>query len=69
MNHLKVEGAGDWLDHGTEHPHRIALSIRADKVQHVVYKLGEGFASMGLQARSTTHSDILNFRLAESRIC
>lgn len=51
VDHLRAEGAGDWLDHGTEHPHRIALSIRADKVPHAVEMLGEGFAACGLEVK------------------
>jgi hypothetical protein len=51
---LRMEGAGDWLDHGTEHPHRIAISVRADKVPHAVEKLGEGFAAADLQVRLPT---------------
>ena len=51
VSELELENAGHWLDHGTEHPHRIALSLQADKVTWAVERLGEGFVSEGLQAR------------------
>ena len=49
-----VQGMGDaahWLDDGSEHPHRIALSVRADQVPHVTHSLQAGIAAAGLQAR------------------
>ena len=49
VSDLEDQGAGHWLDHGTEHPHRIALSIRADMVPHAVHSLSSGFAHEGLQ--------------------
>ena len=49
MQELEGHGAGHWLDHGTEHPHRIALSVRADKVKHVVGQLTSGFRGQGIQ--------------------
>ena len=49
MNRLAAEDAGHWLDAGTEHPHRIALSIRADHVAASVRQLGLGFQDSSLE--------------------
>ncbi len=38
-----------WLDDGSEHPHRIALSVRQDKVQEVSERLKEGFLQQDVQ--------------------
>ena len=43
------DGAVHWLDHGTEHPHRIALSVRSDKVQMCMRQLSEGLKAHGVQ--------------------
>lgn len=39
-----------WLDDGSEHPHRIALSVRQDKVHEVSERLKEGFLQRDVQA-------------------
>lgn len=51
VDRLSTEGAGHWLDHGTEHPHRIALSISADRVASTIAELNSGFKKLNLQAR------------------
>lgn len=48
---LQAEDAGAWLDQGTEHPHRLALSVRRDRVPHTRRSLAEAFAGRGLQVR------------------
>ncbi|CAL8467114.1 g6650 [Coccomyxa elongata] len=40
-----------WLDDGSEHPHRIALSVRQDKVHEVSERLKEGFLQRDVQVR------------------
>ena len=50
------DGAVHWLDHGTEHPHRIALSVRGDKVQMCMRQLGEGLKAHGVQVGCLRHS-------------
>lgn len=49
IDRLSRENAGHWLDPGTEHPHRIALSIRADLVPLAVEQLKIGFLECGLE--------------------
>ena len=49
LSQLAEEGAGHWLDEGTEHPHRIALSIRADRIPPILEQLKTGFAQQGVQ--------------------
>lgn len=39
----KENDALNWLDYGNEHPHRIALSARMDKLDQIVKSLEEGF--------------------------
>lgn len=51
VRELEGSEAAHWLDHGTEHPHRIALSIRSDKVGYAVQKLSAGFSHNKLQVR------------------
>ncbi len=46
------EGAAAWLDRGTEHPHRIALSIRGDCLGDAVEQLRAGFEAASVQART-----------------
>lgn len=38
-----------WLDDGSEHPHRIALSVQQSKVLEVSERLKEGFLSRDVQ--------------------
>jgi len=45
------EDAGAWLDRGTEHPHRIALSVRGDRASDAAAQLRAGFEAAGVQAR------------------
>ena len=45
------EAAGAWLDRGTEHPHRIALSVRGDRAGDAAEQLRAGFEAAGVQAR------------------
>lgn len=42
-------GSCHWLDYGTEHPHRIALSVREDRLNYIVQNLENGFINQGLQ--------------------
>ena len=49
VSQLGSDGAVHWLDHGTEHPHRIALSVRSDKVQICMSQLSEGLKAHGVQ--------------------
>ncbi len=49
MSQHGSDGAVHWLDHGTEHPHRIALSVRSDKVQVCMRQLSEGLKAHGVQ--------------------
>ncbi len=46
---LQGDGAGAWLDQGTEHPHRLALSVRLDRLEGTREALAEGFSNRGLQ--------------------
>lgn len=39
----------NWLDYGNEHPHRIALSVRVDKLDYIVRSLEEGFEDKEVQ--------------------
>ena len=48
---LQREDAGAWLDQGTEHPHRLAISVRQDRVPATRKQLSEAFAACGLQVR------------------
>ena len=43
------DGRAHWLDHGTEHPHRIALSMQAACVPHATASLQHGCSARGLQ--------------------
>ena len=38
-----------WLDDGSEHPHRIALMVAAARVPDVCARLAQGFAQRGVQ--------------------
>jgi hypothetical protein len=51
VDRLGVENACYWLDQGTEHPHRIALNVRHDKVAEVTKHLEKGFQSANVQVR------------------
>ena len=46
---LEEQGAGAWLDQGTEHPHRLALSVRADRLHDTYHRLSHAFSDRGLQ--------------------
>lgn len=48
------EGQCHWLDQGTEHPHRIALSCHIDVVDAVTRTLQQGFVQAGCQVRIIT---------------
>ena len=39
----------NWLDHGTEHPHRIALSVHVDSLQDCLSHLRRGFQQHAVQ--------------------
>jgi len=43
-----------WLDKGSEHPHRIALSCQVEVLKDVTSSLSEAITSRGLQARIIT---------------
>ena len=47
--------AGDqsvnWLDHGTEHPHRIALSVHVHRLHDCLAHLRHGFQQHTVQVR------------------
>ena len=45
------EGSAHWLDDGSEHPHRIALSMHSGAVGHARHRLQELAAQRGLQVR------------------
>lgn len=45
------EGGAHWLDSGTEHPHRIALSVQASCVPSAVAGLQQGCHARGLQVQ------------------
>lgn len=45
------EGAAHWLDDGSEHPHRIALSVKATAVPGILAALEAGTASRGLRVK------------------
>ena len=49
---LRGDDAGAWLDQGTEHPHRLAISVRQDRVPAARQQLSEAFAARGLQVRA-----------------
>ena len=38
-----------WLDHGTEHPHRIALSVHISSLQDCLSHLRQGFQQHAVQ--------------------
>ena len=46
---LESKDAGAWLDRGTEHPHRLALSVRLDCLADTRRILAERFAHCQLQ--------------------
>ena len=46
---LEEQGAGAWLDQGTEHPHRLALSVRSDRLHDTYHRLTHAFSDRGLQ--------------------
>ena len=48
-----TDAAAAWLDRGTEHPHRIALSVRGDRLGEAVEQLRAGFEAANVQAGST----------------
>ncbi|KAK9834998.1 hypothetical protein WJX81_003222 [Elliptochloris bilobata] len=48
------EGAAAWLDRGTEHPHRVALSVRGDCLAGAVEQLRAGFEAANVQVRIIT---------------
>lgn len=52
--------AGDqsvnWLDHGTEHPHRIALSVHVRSLQDCLAHLRHGFRQHYVQVRLLSHT-------------
>jgi hypothetical protein len=41
--------AAQWLDDGSEHPHRIALSVQAARVPELCERLKEGFVRRNVQ--------------------
>ncbi|KAK9824654.1 hypothetical protein WJX72_012101 [[Myrmecia] bisecta] len=45
------DNAAHWLDKGIEHPHRIALSVRCDKLADIAGSLQASFSQAGLQVR------------------
>ena len=45
------EEHAQWLDDGSEHPHRIALMVAAARVPDVTARLAQGFAQRGVQVR------------------
>lgn len=45
-----TDSAAAWLDRGTEHPHRVALSVRGDRLGAAVEQLRAGFEAAGVQA-------------------
>lgn len=49
---LESKEAGAWLDRGTEHPHRLALSVRLDCLADTRRILAERFAHCQLQVGS-----------------
>ena len=51
-----------WLDDGSEHPHRIALSVQSSRVPDVCHRLTEGTHSRGVQVT-------LNPGIPASRLC
>ena len=48
---LQGDDAGAWLDQGTEHPHRLALSVRLDRLADTRSRLAQGFADRNLQVK------------------
>jgi len=48
---LVPDGAAHWLDDGSEHPHRIALSVRADAVLGIVAALHAGTKPQGVRVK------------------
>ena len=50
-----TEDAAAWLDRGTEHPHRVALSVRGDCLGAAVEQLRAGFQAAGVQAGLARH--------------
>ena len=43
----------NWLDHGTEHPHRIALSVHVSSLQDCLSHLRHGFEQRSVQVSNT----------------
>lgn len=43
------EQSAQWLDDGSEHPHRIALSVEASRVPDVTHRLSHGCASKNVK--------------------
>ena len=41
-----------WLDDGSEHPHRIALSVQSSRVPDVCHRLTQGTMSRGVKVTS-----------------
>lgn len=48
---LAAPETAHWLDDGSEHPHRVALSVRADQVTKVIEILENRMKSCGLKAK------------------
>ncbi|GAB4820554.1 hypothetical protein N2152v2_007600 [Parachlorella kessleri] len=47
----RAQHSASWLDDGSEHPHRVALSVRHDAVDGVTRQLLEGVQAEGVQAQ------------------
>ena len=56
-----TESAAAWLDRGTEHPHRVALSVRGDRLGAAVEQLRAGFEAAGVQAGACHALQCLGF--------
>eukprot|EP01023_Acetabularia_acetabulum_P016593 TRINITY_DN18188_c0_g1_i1.p1 TRINITY_DN18188_c0_g1~~TRINITY_DN18188_c0_g1_i1.p1 ORF type:complete len:233 (+),score=42.08 TRINITY_DN18188_c0_g1_i1:63-701(+) len=50
-NRYIQENCVSWLDKGTEHPHRVALSVQVDVLERVRKGLEEGFKNEGVKVR------------------
>lgn len=60
--------AVNWLDHGTEHPHRIALSVHIDSLQDCLGHLHHGFQQHAVQVPMLCLLDPAD-RLAQTYTC
>ena len=47
--------SAQWLDDGSEHPHRIALSVQSFRVPEVSQRLAEGCASRNVKVPVVQH--------------